>query len=89
MATATATRPDGGKIGLSIKPEGGFVWSVEAKGGKKDSFDGDFSLEDNMLFLERKSGGALMGRVTALADNKFNFKALGSGDTDPGLTFSK
>jgi tetratricopeptide (TPR) repeat protein len=84
-----ATRPDGGKIGLTLKPEGGFAWSVEDKAGKKDSFDGNFSLDENMLILERKSGGALMGRVTALADNKFNFKTLGGGDTDPGLTFAK
>ncbi len=85
----TATRPDGGKIGLGVKQDGGFVWSVADKAGKKDSFDGTFSLEDNVLILERKSGGALMGRVTALADNKFQFKVLGGGDTDPGLTFTK
>jgi hypothetical protein len=84
-----ATRLDGGKIALSIKPDGGFRWSVEDKGGKTDSFDGTFSLEDNVLILERTSGGALMGRVTALADNKFNFKVMGGGDADPGLTFAK
>ncbi len=85
----TATRPDGGRIGLSVKPEGAFQWSVEDKSGKKDSFDGTFSLEDNVLILERSAGGALMGRVTALADNRFNFKVLGGGDADPGLTFAK
>jgi tetratricopeptide (TPR) repeat protein len=85
----TAMRPDGGKIGLGIKDDGTFTWSVEDKAGKKDSFDGTFSLEENMLILERKSGGALMGRVTALADNKFLFKAIGGGDADPGLTFAK
>jgi tetratricopeptide (TPR) repeat protein len=84
-----ATRSDGGKIGLSIKPEGGFHWSVADKSGKKEAFDGTFSLEDNVLILERSSGGALMGRVTALADNRFNFKVLGGGDADPGLTFAK
>jgi hypothetical protein len=30
-----------------------------------------------------------MGNVTALADNKFLFKVLGGGTTDPGLTFTK
>jgi tetratricopeptide (TPR) repeat protein len=85
----TAVRPDGGKIGLTIKPDGGFNWAVEDKSGKKDAFDGTFTLEDNVMILERKSGGALMGRVVALANNKFNFKAIGGGDTDPGLTFTK
>jgi hypothetical protein len=85
----TATRSAGGKIGLSVNPDGGFAWSVEEKSDKKNSFDGTFSLDDNMLVLERKSGGALMGRVTALADNKFRFKVLGGGDADTGLTFVK
>ena len=38
-----------------------FAWSVEHKGGKKDSFDGTFSLEHNVLILERKSGGRAHG----------------------------
>jgi hypothetical protein len=85
----TATRSDGGKIGLSVNPDGGFSWSVEEKSGKMGSFDGTFSLDDNMLVLERQSGGTLMGRVTALADNKFRFKVLGGSDADTGLTFVK
>ena len=89
MGEWIAARPDGGKIGLSVKDDGSFSWSVEDKGGKKDACDGSFTLEDNVLMLERKAGGALMGRVTALADNKFLFKVVGSGDADPGLTFAK
>jgi tetratricopeptide (TPR) repeat protein len=85
----TATRADGGKIGLSMTKEGAFAWSVEDKGGKKESFDGTFSLENDLLILERKSGGALMGRITALAENKFLFRLLGGSATDPGLTFMK
>jgi tetratricopeptide (TPR) repeat protein len=85
----TAPRPDGGSIGLSAKADGTFTWSVTEKGGKKESFGGTFSLEDNVMILERSAGGALMGRVTALAANKFQFKVLGGGDSDPGLTFAK
>lgn len=85
----SAPRPDGGAIGLSLKPDGTFVWSVQDKDGKKDSFEGTFSLEDNLLMLERKAGGALMGRVVALANTKFQFKVIGGGEPDPGLTFTK
>ncbi len=85
----TATRDDGGTISLTIGKEGTFTWSVADKAGKKDSFDGTFTLEDDLLVLERKVGGALMGRVTALAENKFLFKVLGGGASDPGLTFTK
>lgn len=85
----TATRADGGKIGLSLTKEGAFAWSVRDQGGKMDSFDGTFSLEDDLLILERKAGGALMGRISALAENRFQFKVLGGGASDPGLTFTK
>lgn len=84
-----ATRPDGGRIGLGVKNDGTFTWSIEDKTGKKDAFDGTFTLEDNLLILERTAGGALMGRVTALSDTSFNFKAIGGGDADPGLVFKK
>ncbi|WP_145235412.1 tetratricopeptide repeat protein [Urbifossiella limnaea] len=85
----SAARPDGGKIGLALKADGAFTWTVQDKAGKRDSFDGTFTLEDSVLILERKSGGALMGRVTALADNRFLFRLIGGGDADPGLTFAK
>ena len=85
----SAARPDGGKIGLVLKADGTFVWAVAGKDGKTDSFEGTFALEDNVLMLERKTGGALTGRVVALADNKFQFKVIGSGEADPGLTFTK
>ena len=87
--TWSAPRTDGGQIGLTIEADGTFVWSVQDKAGKGESFDGTFSLEDSILMLERKAGGALMGRVTALAENQFQFKVVGGGDADPGLTFTK
>jgi tetratricopeptide (TPR) repeat protein len=85
----TATRADGGKIAMSIVKEGTFTWAFTDKSGKKESFDGTFTLEDDQLTLERKTGGALMGRITVLADNKFIFKVLGATANDPGLTFTK
>jgi tetratricopeptide (TPR) repeat protein len=85
----TATRPDGGQISMNIVKEGTFTWSVVDKSGKKESFDGTFSLEDDLLVLERKTGGALTGRITVLAENKFQFKVLGGAATDRGLTFTK
>jgi tetratricopeptide (TPR) repeat protein len=85
----TATRADGGKIAMNTTKEGAFTWSVTDKSGKKESSDGDFKLEDDLLILERKSGGALTGRITPLAENKFLFKVIGGDPGDPGLTFAK
>jgi hypothetical protein len=31
----------------------------------------------------------MVGQVTALGENKFNFKLPGENPSDPGLTFSK
>jgi tetratricopeptide (TPR) repeat protein len=84
----TAATPDGGSIGLTIKKDGKFEWSVN-RGPKKSSFGGTFALQDNVLMLERSAGGALTGQVEALANDKFRFKVLGGPDTDPGLTFAK
>jgi tetratricopeptide (TPR) repeat protein len=85
----SAPRGDGGTIGLALTKDGAFTWTVTDKAGKKDSFDGTFTLESDLLILERKSGGALMGKTTPLAADKFLFRVLGSDDTDPGLTFSR
>jgi hypothetical protein len=85
----SAARAYGGKIDLVLTNDGRFSWAVSDKAGKKDSFDGTFTLESDLLILERKSGGALMGKTTPLAENKFLFRVLGSDDTDPGLTFTK
>src|SRR5262249_30002542 len=83
-----ATTPDKTAIGLTIKQDGKFEWSVQ-KGAKKNSFGGTFTLQDNVMMLERSTGGAMTGRVVALADDKFSFKMIGGGDQDPGLTFVK
>ena len=85
----TATRPDGGKIGLGIKQDGGFVWSVTDKGGKKDSFDGTFSLEDNVLILERTSGARADGPRDGACRQQVPVQGPGRWRHRPGLTFTK
>ena len=84
-----APKQGGGKIGLVIKADGTFTWTVESKDGKKDSFGGTFTLDENLMVLNRSGGGALMGRVTALAENSFLFKMVGGPPNDQGLTFKK
>jgi tetratricopeptide (TPR) repeat protein len=83
-----ATRKDGGTIGLTIQPDGKFTWAADVN-KKKETFGGSFAVEDDVLLLERSSGGALTGHVVPLANDKFNFRIIGSPDADPGLTFVK
>jgi tetratricopeptide (TPR) repeat protein len=89
IGTWNTKQADGSSISLKIDKQGSFTWTIQPAMGEKDSFDGTFSLEENILVLERSAGGALMGRVTALAENQFNFKVLGGGPDDLGLTFAK
>lgn len=89
VANWTATRSDGGTIEFAVKNDGTFTWSIQDPSGKKDSFVGTFTLEDNVLMLDRNAGGTLIGRVIALSDRSFNFRVIGSGSADPGLTFTK
>ena len=84
-----AERPDGGTIGLSVRKDGKFSWEVIEKSGKKDAFDGTFTLEGPLLVLERASGGALMGRVKAVSEKEFAFKVVGGPAEDPGLVFQR
>lgn len=89
MGEWKAARPDGGTIGLDVRKDGRFSWEVTEKSGKKDAFEGTFTLEGPLLVLERASGGALMGRVMAVSEKEFAFKVVGGPADDPGLVFRK
>jgi tetratricopeptide (TPR) repeat protein len=52
-------------------------------------FGGTYTVEKNVLALQRKNGGSLIAEVIPGGDNKFNFKLLGGPADDPGLAFSR
>jgi hypothetical protein len=52
-------------------------------------FGGTYTIENNVLALQRKNGGSLIAEVTPGSDKNFNFKLLGGPADDPGLTFSR
>jgi tetratricopeptide (TPR) repeat protein len=86
--TWKAERPDGGSIGLALKEDGKFQWSITDM-GKADSFDGAFTLDGEMLMLERSAGGVLLARVAPLTKDSFSFRLIGAPANDPGLTFRR
>ena len=69
--------PAARKIALAVLDDGKFKWSVDTK-GKKDGFDGTFTLDGDMLMLERGQGGGLLGRVQPMSKDSFSFKIVGS-----------
>jgi tetratricopeptide (TPR) repeat protein len=52
-------------------------------------FGGTYTIEKNVLALQRKNGGSLIAEVTPGGDGNFNFKLLGGPADDPGLAFSR
>jgi tetratricopeptide (TPR) repeat protein len=89
VGTWKAARPDGSKFDLTLTNDGKFTWSFAQKGQAAQAFGGSYSVEGNVLALERKDGGSLIAEVTPGGEAKFNFKLLGAPAEDPGLDFSR
>jgi hypothetical protein len=76
-------------IDLRIGDDQTFSWNVSAK-GKPRQLTGTWSLTDNLLTLAQAGdAGALVGRVTWQADDKWTFRAIGTGSEDQGLIFTQ
>ena len=88
LGTWNATRDDGSKFEMTISPEGKFHWKYTIKDTVQE-FDGTYTIEGNVIALERKDGGSLIAGVVPTEDDKFNFKLIGSPKDDPGLNFSR
>ena len=76
-------------INLAIRDDGTFAWKVASR-GKSQDIAGDWSLANDVLTMAQSGqGGALVGNVTWQANDRFNFRALGTGSDDAGLTFQR
>ena len=84
-----AARADGSTFDLNLTNASTFTWSFAQKGQPAQAFGGTYTVEGNVLALERKDGGSLIAEVTPAGDSKFNFKMLGAPAEDLGLDFQK
>jgi tetratricopeptide (TPR) repeat protein len=76
-------------ISVKLGADDSFNWSVNTK-GKTQQFEGKWSLANNLLTLSPSGqAGPLIGNVTMQNDGRWNFRAIGSGQEDPGLTFGR
>ena len=70
-------------IRLEVGDDGAFNWTVDSK-GKVQQLSGKWSLADDLLTLAQSGqGGALIGRVAWQADDRWNFRVIGTGRTTP------
>jgi tetratricopeptide (TPR) repeat protein len=88
VGTWKAARDDGSKFELALPDDSSFTWKFSQK-QKTSEFSGTYSVEGNLLVLNRKDGSSLIGQVTPNSQKKFNFKMLGGPSDDPGLNFGR
>ena len=88
MGNWKASRADGAAITLNLAKDGNYTWKFAQK-GKPQEFRGAYTVADNLLILKQGNNPVMVGQVTSLADNRFNFKLPGDNPSDPGLTFGK
>ena len=86
--TWQASREDGSRFELTLTKESSFNWKFTLKDTVQE-FGGTYTVDGNVLSLQRKDGGSLIAGVVPDGDQKFNFKLLGAPQEDPGLNFSR
>lgn len=88
LGTWRAARPDGSKFELTLTKEATFTWTFSLKQQPAQQLTGTYTVEVNVLALSGKDGGSLIGAVTPIASNRFNFRLVGAPPEDKGLDFS-
>jgi tetratricopeptide (TPR) repeat protein len=83
-----AARPEGASIALDVAPDAAYHWRY-TQNGKSQEFSGTYTMTDNLLILKNQGNPAMIGQITVLDANHFNFKMVGTPQSDVGLTFGK
>jgi hypothetical protein len=74
---------------LQLSADKTFTWTFTSNQQAPQTFDGTYTLEGNVIALERKGGGSLIAEITSSDGTRFNFKLAGAPAEDPGLNFAK
>jgi tetratricopeptide (TPR) repeat protein len=86
--TWTAQGAGGTTVRLTLQPDGHFQWATTG-GAEAKSFDGTYTTGSGLMTLVGSDGLAIVGRLNGAGGNGFRFKLVGSGNADPGLTFTR
>ena len=85
----SSTRENGSQFSLQMTDDAKFAWSFTPKDQATQEFGGTYTVEQNVLVLERTDGGSLIAEVTHQDSQHFNFRLIGASDDDKGLKFTK
>jgi tetratricopeptide (TPR) repeat protein len=80
---------DGTVFDLSIDEKSQFTWKAAPKGKAPISLSGGLTTTSDMLILESKDQGSMVGRVTSGGPDQFQFVSNGGPPNDKGLTFRR
>jgi tetratricopeptide (TPR) repeat protein len=87
--TWKAAREDGSHFELILTKKATFTWTFSSKQQPAQELSGTYTVEGNVLALERQDGGSLIGEVTPGGAKKFNFRLVRAPPEDKGLDFSR
>ncbi len=75
-------------ITLTFQDPEHFTWKVSHQGQERE-FKGSSSQANGVLTLAQDQNNAMVGSINWPDDDHFQFKVLGGGPSDPGLSFTK
>lgn len=76
-------------IDLTIGEDNQFTWKAIQPSKPPIELTGDLTASSDMLVLENKQQGSMVGRVTSSGPDKWQFAMSGAPPNDPGLTFQR
>jgi len=89
VGTWKASREEGSTFELTLAPDATFVWKFTAPKQATQEFKGTYTMDVNVLALEKKEGGSLIAEISPMNAKSFNFKLVGAPPQDKGLTFNR
>lgn len=76
-------------VDLVVEGDGRFTWRAKPRNAEAVTVSGTISADGNSLALESKEQGTMVGTITPLGANRFNFVMAGSPSGDKGLDFER
>ena len=89
VGTWKATREEGSTFELTLAADSTFVWKFTAPKQPAQEFNGTYTMDVNVLALEKSDGGSLIAEVSPKNPKTFNFKLVGAPPQDKGLDFRR
>jgi tetratricopeptide (TPR) repeat protein len=84
-----ASRDDGSKFSLNLAGDKSFTWKFSQQKQQPQTISGTYTVDNGLLIMQGKTGGAMVGQLSAAGGDRFTFKPLGAPPDDPGLTFMR